>query len=135
MVKMKKTLVFKKIVFLFLFVLFYIYYLTPIIDGWKTDQNRKKQLTDTKKNIEYKVTYYPWSQITSPILWMAFPKVLEIDLFYITLDLCADHVILTGLQMTNLVLNFECLFWFFSSADIKIRSQRSPINSKLSLLS
>ena len=61
MVKMKKTLVFKKIVFLFLFVLFYIYYLTPIIDGWKTDQNRKKQLTDTKKNIEYKVTYYPWS--------------------------------------------------------------------------
>ena len=25
-------------------------------------------------------------------------------------DLCADHVILTGCRMTNFVLNFECLF-------------------------
>ena len=34
-----------------------------------------------------------------------------------------DHVILTGCQMTNLVSNFECLFWFFS-ADIKISVYR-----------
>ena len=33
-------------------------------------------------------------------------------------DLGADHVILTGRRMTNLVLNFECLF----SVDIEIRS-------------
>ena len=48
--------------------------------------------------------------------------------------LCADHVILTGRRMMNLVSNFECLFDFFS-ADIKIRSERNPIHSKLSLLS
>jgi hypothetical protein len=29
--------------------------------------------------------------------------------------LCADHVISTGRQMTNLVSNFECLFRFFFS--------------------
>ena len=34
--------------------------------------------------------------------------------------------------MTNLVWNFECLFCFFS-ADIKIRSERSPIHSKIVL--
>ena len=39
-----------------------------------------------------------------------------------------DHVILTGHRLTNLVSNFECLFSFFS-ADIKIRSERSPIIS------
>ena len=48
---------------------------------------------------------------------------------------CVDHVNLTGHQITNLVLNFECLFWFFFSSDIKIRSERSQIHSKLSLLS
>ena len=52
MVKIKKILVFKKIVFLTLFVLFYIYYLKPIIAAWKTNQNRKKQLTNTAKDIE-----------------------------------------------------------------------------------
>ena len=41
--------------------------------------------------------------------------------------------ILTGRRMTNLVLNFECFFLFFS-ADIKIRSERSPIHSKLFLI-
>ena len=51
--------------------------------------------------------------------------------FQWSLHLCADHVILT-----NLVSNFECLFWFFfSSADIKIRSERSPIYSKWRILS
>ena len=49
--------------------------------------------------------------------------------------LCSDHVISTGRQMTNLVSNFECLFWFLFSVDIKTRSERSPIHSKLSLLS
>ena len=34
MMKIKKTLVLRTMVFLILFVLFYIYYLTPIIDGW-----------------------------------------------------------------------------------------------------
>ena len=34
---------------------------------------------------------------------------------YITHMLCADHVILTEHQVTNLVSNFECLFWFFFS--------------------
>ena len=29
--------------------------------------------------------------------------------------LCADHVISTGREMTNLVSNFECLFLFFFS--------------------
>ena len=44
------------------------------------------------------------------------------------IDLCADHVISTGPRMTNLVLNFECLFWFFS-ADIKSRSDSSKNHS------
>ena len=42
--------------------------------------------------------------------------------------LCVDHVIWTVCVITNLVLNFECLFWFFS-ADIKIRSERSTNHS------
>ena len=50
------------------------------------------------------------------------------------IDLCADHVIFTERLMTNLVSNFECLFRYFS-ANIKIRPERSPIHSKLSLLS
>ena len=33
--------------------------------------------------------------------------------------LCADHVISTGRQMTNLVSNFECLFWFFFQPTLK----------------
>ena len=28
-------------------------------------------------------------------------------------SLCMDHVISTGRRMTNLLSNFECLFWFF----------------------
>ena len=41
------------------------------------------------------------------------------------------HVILTGCQMKNLVSNFEHLFWLFFSRCF----ERSPIHSKLSLLS
>ena len=44
MVKMKKTLVLKKIVFLILFVLFSIFYFTPIIDQYW------KELTNTAKH-------------------------------------------------------------------------------------
>ena len=55
MVKMKKTLVLKKIVFVILFVLFYIYYLTPIIDGWKND-HYWKELTSFA-NVDAQISY------------------------------------------------------------------------------
>ena len=35
------------------------------------------------------------------------------------LNLCADHVISTERRMTNLVLNFECLFLFFFHQTLK----------------
>ena len=31
----------------------------------------------------------------------------------------ADHVISIGCQMTNLLLNIECLFWFFLQLTLK----------------
>ena len=49
--------------------------------------------------------------------------------------ICADHVISTGRRKTNLVSNFNVCFEFFFSVYTKIRSERSPIHSKLSVLS
>ena len=43
----------------------------------------------------------------------AMPKVrtcLNFIIIFSIIHLCADHVISTGRRMTNLVLNFECLF-------------------------
>ena len=62
----------------------------------------------------------------SPWYSTKIPSFFETEFILEKIILCADQVISTGRWMTNLVLKFECLFWFFS-ADIKIRSERSPI--------
>ena len=48
--------------------------------------------------------------------------------------LCADHVISKGRRMTNLVSNFECLFWFFQQT-LKWDLKEVQFTKKSSLLS
>ena len=69
-----------------------------------------KELTNglqikTVLNASFENGFIIFSQITVALL-------TKISGYYWFEDLCIDHIILTGRRMTNLVSNFECLFWF-----------------------
>ena len=74
MVKIKTTTVFRIIVFLILFVLFYIYYLTPIIDQYR------KKLTNTAKHDE-KVSETDKGVIELPAITMCFKPKFKPSIF------------------------------------------------------
>ena len=77
MMKIKKTLVLRTMVFLILFVLFYIYYLTPVIDGWKND-HYWKELTNIA-NFDAKISYK--DVIELPAITIGFKPKFKLSVF------------------------------------------------------